>query len=130
MDPNEVTVYTYSILHTIVAIISSVCLLLLTILYMDILCVQVLKSFGIMDYSLLVGIHNIDEALRQKDEEVSSPKAATLPRLSQNASSTDSPFQRSLTVRRMFSIIPESAQAQTPNFSVEEAVSSPPYEVP
>ena len=84
-----------------------------------------------MDYSLLVGIHNIDEALRQKAEDVlSSPKANTLPLLSQNASSTDSPFQRSLTVRRMFSIIPESAQVQTPNFSVEEATSSPPYEVP
>jgi len=83
-----------------------------------------------MDYSLLVGIHNIDEALRQKENEApSSPKAATLPLLTPNTSA-DSPFQRTLTVRRMFSIIPESAQAQTPNFSVEEAASLPPYEVP
>ena len=29
---------------------------------------KVLQSFGIMDYSLLVGIHNMDLALREKLE--------------------------------------------------------------
>ena len=29
---------------------------------------KVLESFGIMDYSLLVGVHNIDMALRERNE--------------------------------------------------------------
>ena len=29
---------------------------------------KVLESFGIMDYSLLVGVHNIDLALRERNE--------------------------------------------------------------
>ena len=29
---------------------------------------KVLESFGIMDYSLLLGIHNIDQAIREKAE--------------------------------------------------------------
>ncbi len=30
------------------------------------MCVQVLKSFEIMDYSLLIGVHNIDRASREQ----------------------------------------------------------------
>ena len=29
---------------------------------------KVLESFGIMDYSLLLGVHNIDQALRTRAE--------------------------------------------------------------
>jgi len=29
---------------------------------------KVLESFGIMDYSLLLGVHNIDQAIRDKAE--------------------------------------------------------------
>ena len=32
----------------------------------DLFILQVLQSFQIMDYSLLVGIHNLDQALREK----------------------------------------------------------------
>lgn len=102
-----------------------------------------------MDYSLLVGIHNVDEELRrqkeqkeqkdQKDE--TSPKSpvvdgmATLPLMSrQQHQSTmttgESPLQRSSTVRRLYSIIPESAQAQTPTMNSIEESTSIPYEVP
>lgn len=89
-----------------------------------------------MDYSLLVGIHNIDEELRNRRKQVASTAsppvdgAATLPLSRQQPSSTtESPLQRSLTVRRLFSIIPESSQAQTPNFNMEDSTSIP-YEVP
>lgn len=102
--------------------------------------VTVLKSFGIMDYSLLVGIHNIDEELRNRRDQATSSKrdqdtstspvgdkASTLPR--QQPTTLESPLQRSLTVRRLFSIIPESTGAQTPNVNIEESVAIP-YEVP
>ena len=90
-----------------------------------------------MDYSLLMGIHNIDEELRRPRDQASSTSpmvdgTATLPltsRQQQLSTTTESPLQRSLTVRRLFSIIPESATAQTPNLSVEEPTSTP-YEVP
>ncbi|KRY68380.1 Phosphatidylinositol 4-phosphate 5-kinase type-1 alpha, partial [Trichinella pseudospiralis] len=36
------------------------------------LCIVVLKSFKIMDYSLLMGIHNIDQSLRDKEVDVQS----------------------------------------------------------
>ncbi len=29
---------------------------------------KVLESFGIMDYSLLLGVHNIDQAIRERAE--------------------------------------------------------------
>ena len=88
-----------------------------------------------MDYSLLVGIHNIDEELRRQRDQATSPTvdgAATLPLVSsrrQPPTTTESPLQRSLTVRRLFSIIPETAQAQTPNINIEESATIP-YEVP
>lgn len=93
-----------------------------------------------MDYSLLVGIHNIDEELRSRRDQATSSKrdqdtstspvgdkASTLPR--QQPTALESPLQRSLTVRRLFSIIPESTGAQTPNVNIEESVAMP-YEVP
>lgn len=92
-----------------------------------------------MDYSLLVGIHNIDEELRRQREQASSASptvvdgVATLPLMSHrqppSATTTESPLQRALTVRRLFSVIPESTQAQTPNLHIEESASIP-YEVP
>ena len=86
---------------------------------------------------MLVGIHNIDEEIRRKREQASSTSptvdgAATLPLLSRQqpaATTTESPLQRSLTVRRLYSIIPETAQAHTPNINIEESASVP-YEVP
>lgn len=90
-----------------------------------------------MDYSLLMGIHNIDEELRKQREKASSASptvdgAATLPPTTrhQPSTTTESPLQRSLTVRRLYSIIPESATAQTPNLSSIEDATSIPYEVP
>ena len=91
-----------------------------------------------MDYSLLMGIHNIDEELRRQRDQGSSTSptmdgAATLPltsRQQHQLTTTESPLQRSLTVRRLFSIIPESAAAQTPNLSSVEEPTSAPYEVP
>ena len=90
-----------------------------------------------MDYSLLVGIHNIDEELRRQRDQAASTSptvdgSATLPLMSsrhQPSTTTESPLQRSLTVRRLYSIIPETAQAQTPNINIEESASIP-YEVP
>ena len=85
---------------------------------------------------MLVGIHNIDEEMRRKRGQASSTSptvdgAATLPLLSRQhpATTTESPLQRSLTVRRLYSIIPEVTQAQTPNINIEESASLP-YEVP
>ena len=88
-----------------------------------------------MDYSMLVGIHNIDEELRRKRDQASPTVdgAATLPLISsrhQPSATTESPLQRSLTVRRLYSIIPETAQAQTPNINIVEESASIPYEVP
>lgn len=85
-----------------------------------------------MDYSLLVGIHNIDEGLRRQRDQVSSasPTVDGAATLRHQSTTTESPLQRSLTVRRLFSIIPESTQAPTPNLNNVEEFASMPYEVP
>jgi len=88
-----------------------------------------------MDYSLLVGIHNIDEVLRRQRDQVSSASPTAdggqaLASHHHQQATTESPLQRSLTVRRLYSIIPETAQAQTPNLNCVEESASMPYEVP
>lgn len=36
---------------------------------------RVLESFKIMDYSLLVGVHNLDLAMKEKQEEIDNPQS-------------------------------------------------------
>lgn len=36
---------------------------------------RVLESFKIMDYSLLVGVHNLDLAMKEKQEEMDNPQS-------------------------------------------------------
>lgn len=36
---------------------------------------RVLESFKIMDYSLLVGVHNLDLAMKEKQEEMENPQS-------------------------------------------------------
>lgn len=48
---------------------------------------RVLESFKIMDYSLLVGVHNLDLAYKEKQEEKNRPPPAT--ELTQRLSSQD-----------------------------------------
>lgn len=36
---------------------------------------RVLESFKIMDYSLLVGVHNLDLAMKEKQEELDNPQS-------------------------------------------------------
>lgn len=49
---------------------------------------RVLESFKIMDYSLLVGVHNLDRAYKEKQEEKNRPPPSTT-ELSQRLGSQD-----------------------------------------
>lgn len=50
---------------------------------------RVLESFKIMDYSLLVGVHNLDLAIKEKQEEKNKPQPLPPLPLQRNSSQDD-----------------------------------------
>ena len=73
---------------------------------------RVLESFRIMDYSLLVGIHNLDQAQRENPEGKTSPSKALLRATRQQGSQKQKLVAHSTAM--------ESIQAQTDPIDEQE----------
>jgi len=102
--------------------------------------VRVLQSFQIMDYSMLLGVHNIDQALRDKEQMVSEPSSPVAARNSIGNNSHASPSAdqdpsrlvraRSVHTRlAQFSTAMEAIQARSHPLEIDED-SVPPGGVP
>uniref|UniRef100_A0A1B6KF32 PIPK domain-containing protein n=1 Tax=Graphocephala atropunctata TaxID=36148 RepID=A0A1B6KF32_9HEMI len=99
---------------------------------------RVLESFKIMDYSLLVGIHNLDQATREKTERRSAAKqqstegAAGDSRGNKSKATTPTNLNRSRSINRQrlvaHSTAMESIQAESEPIDEEEDV--PPGGIP